>query len=155
MPTPVSNSSAPVTTALPETPPIGPAPPPPRVVTIDPVYIEGDAGRQELLRRHAAATATPQCGQETKDAVRGGAWAGGGVVGTLAGAATGGLLGLAAGLIGLFLTSEDEGEKQSSWLAAPACVPCASALSLFARSARPSCKWSTGSEQRWRRNRAR
>jgi hypothetical protein len=111
MPTPVSNGSASVTTILPETTPIGPPPPRLPVITVDPVYIEGDAGRQELLRRHAAAQATPQCAQETKEAIKGGAWVGGGVVGTLAGAATGGPLGLAAGLIGLFLASEDEGEK--------------------------------------------
>jgi hypothetical protein len=41
----------------------------------------------------------------------GGAWVGGGVVGTLAAAATGGPLGFAGGLIGLFLASEEEGEK--------------------------------------------
>ncbi|HXS18357.1 MAG TPA: hypothetical protein VN764_14260 [Polyangiaceae bacterium] len=111
MPTPVSNGSAPVTTVPPETTPIGPPPPPPPVVTIDPVYIEGDAGRQELLRRHLAGSPAPQCVQATKEAVKGGAWVGGGVVGTLAGAATGGPLGFAAGLVGLFLTSEDEGEK--------------------------------------------
>ena len=111
MPTPVSNGSASVTTIPPETTPIGPPPPPPPVITVDPVYIEGDAGRQELLRRHAAAQATPQCAQETKEAIKGGAWVGGGVVGTLAGAATGGPLGLAAGLIGLFLASEEEGER--------------------------------------------
>ncbi len=111
MPTPVSNSPAPVPTAQPDATPGAAPPPPPRVVTIDPVYIEGDAGRQELLRRHAAAKAAPLCVQETKEAVKGGAWVGGGVVGTLAGAATGGPLGFAAGLIGLFLASEDEGEK--------------------------------------------
>jgi hypothetical protein len=111
MPTPVSSSSAPVTTIPPEIAPIGPPAPPPPVVTIDPVYIEGDAGSQELLRRHAAANAAPQCAQETKEAVKGGAWVGGGALGTLAGAATGGPLGFAAGLVGLLLASEDEGEK--------------------------------------------
>jgi hypothetical protein len=75
------------------------------------VHIEGDAGRQELLRRYAATAAPPQCAQETKEAVKGGAWVATGVVGTLAAAATGGPLGLAAGLVGLFLTSEEEGER--------------------------------------------
>ncbi len=111
MPTPVSNGLSPVTTIPPETTPIGPPPAPPPVVTIDPVYIEGDAGRQELLKRYTAATAAPQCLQETKDAVKGGVWVGGSVLGTLAGAATGGPMGFAAGLVALFLTSEDEGEK--------------------------------------------
>jgi hypothetical protein len=111
MPTLISNSSAPVTTAPPETTPIGPPPPPPPVVTIDPVYVEGDAGRQELLRRHAAATAAPQCAHETKEAVKGGALVGAGVLATLGGAATGGPLGLAGGLIALLVASEDEGEK--------------------------------------------
>lgn len=111
MPTPVSNSSAPVTTVPPETTPIGPPPPAPPVVTIDPVYIEGDAGRQELLKRHAAATAAPQCVQETKEAVKGGALVGAGVLGTLGAAAAGGPLGFAGALVGLFVMSEDEGEK--------------------------------------------
>jgi hypothetical protein len=109
MPTPVPHCSTPITTAQPETTPVGPSLRSSPIVTIDPKYVEGDAGRQELLRRHA--TAPPRCVQETKDAVKGGAWVGAGVVGTLAAAATGGPLGLAAGLIVLFLTSEDEGEK--------------------------------------------
>jgi len=113
MPTPVSNVSAPTSPVSLEITPISAPPSRPPVVTIDPVYIEGDAGRQELVRRHGAATAAapPSCAQETKEAVKGGAWVGASVVGTLAAAATGGPLGFAAGLVGLFLTSEDEGEK--------------------------------------------
>lgn len=110
MPTPVSNSSAPVPTAQPDATPIAAPPPPPRVVTIDPVYIEGDAGRQELLRRHAAAKAAPLCVQETKEAVKGGVNTGLAIGGAVVAAATG-PLGFAVGLGVLFMMSEDEGEK--------------------------------------------
>lgn len=56
-------------------------------------------------------SSAPQCFDAAKDAAKGGALVGVGVLGTLAGAATGGPLGFAAGLAGLFVASEDEGEK--------------------------------------------
>ncbi len=107
MPTPISNSPTSPATPSPETAPIGPPPPP--VVTIDPVYIEGDAGRQELVKRHAVATAAPNCLPESKSAAKGSLNVGAGVLATLTGAATGGPLGLAAGLVALFAASLDEG----------------------------------------------
>jgi hypothetical protein len=111
VPTPISNQSTPHATITPELAPIGPPVPPAPVVTIEPVVIEADAGTQELLKRHAASagTSAPACMQESLAAAKGGGYVGAGVLATLSGAATGGPIGFAAGLAGLFLASWDEG----------------------------------------------
>jgi hypothetical protein len=117
MPTPVSSSSTSV--ALhPETPVDGAPPDAAPVVTIPPVYIEGDAGGgdpgvKQLVKGHDAA-ATPNCREQGASAAVGTIPMGAGVLATLAGAASG-PLGLAAGLLTLFGASVYEGKDLRSY----------------------------------------
>jgi hypothetical protein len=109
MPTPVSGSSINASSAaLPaDATPTTPSPP---TITIPPVHIEGDAGKQELLKRYAASAGAPDCRSEGLNAAVGTVPIGAAVLGTLAAVATG-PIGVAAGLLGVFGASIYEGKE--------------------------------------------
>jgi hypothetical protein len=109
LPTPVSGSSPNINSAaLPvESPSLAPSPP---AVTIPPVHIEGDAGKQELLKRHAAGGGAPDCRLESLNAAVGSVPIGAAVLSTLAAVAAG-PIGVAAGIVGIFGASIYEGKE--------------------------------------------
>ncbi len=85
--------------------------PPPAVVTLDPVYIEGDAGTQKLIAQHDSRQRVPDCRAEKRDVTTSSiALAGGAMlaVGTLA---TGGALAVAGTLLCLVGLGIDTGSK--------------------------------------------
>jgi len=73
--------------------------------------IEGDAGTQELLKRHAATGGAPDCRQEKVTAGVGAVGVGGGALATVAAGAAGGPIGIAAALVTLFGLSLYEGTQ--------------------------------------------
>jgi hypothetical protein len=109
MPIPISGSGTTTHSApLPaETTPTAPSP---QVVTIPPVHIEGDAGKQELLKRYAAGAGAPDCRLEALNATVGTVPIGAAVLSTLAAVAAG-PIGIAAGLVALFGASIYEGKE--------------------------------------------
>jgi len=117
MPTPVSSNSAPI---MPHVENAADGPPhPAQVVTVPPVYIEGNAGSRhpgvtQLVNAHDAAAATQNCQQQGRSAVVGTVPMGAAVLGTLAAAASG-PLGIAAGLLTLFGASIYEGKELRSY----------------------------------------
>lgn len=114
MPAPISSTNSPSTRhadAMSDTAPSTDAP----VVTIPPVYIEGDAGNRDpsvkqLVKAHDAAASQPNCRQEVAGAAVGTIPVVAGVLGTAA-AIVAGPLAVAAGLATLFGASIYEGKE--------------------------------------------
>jgi hypothetical protein len=110
MPSPISAASGSVSSSpiqgedgLPSSPP---------VVTIEPVYIEGDAGVRQLLERHETKSARSDCLPQTREATTSSLALVASTLGTVATIATGGPGLLVAGcIVGLFGLSVDAGAK--------------------------------------------
>jgi hypothetical protein len=106
MPTPISGANTYDTSRSAEREEFGPPPPP---ITVEPVYIDGDAGARELVKQHPAG-GSRECREQALQALNGGLGVAGGVLGTLA-AASAGPLGIAAGIAVLVKESIDEGSR--------------------------------------------
>jgi hypothetical protein len=112
MPSPIAagSGSASASTVV-QTPEVGPPPGPP-VVTIEPVYIEGDAGVRQLVSQHQTEAARRDCLPQTRDATTSSLALVAGTLGAAAAIATGGTgLVIAGCLVGLFGLSIDAGAK--------------------------------------------
>ncbi len=111
MPSPISAASGSASSTIADAPEVGPPSSPP-VVTIDPVYIEGDAGVRQLLSQHETQSARRDCLPQTRDATTSSLALVAGTLGTAATIATGGTGLLIAGcLVGLFGLGIDAGAK--------------------------------------------
>jgi hypothetical protein len=82
------------------------------VVTIDPVYIEGDAGTRQLIAQHDTQSRTPACRTETRDATTSSLALGAGALAAAGTIASGGAGLIVAGcIVGLFGLGIDAGAK--------------------------------------------
>jgi hypothetical protein len=82
------------------------------VVTIEPVYIAGDAGTRKLIAQHDARSGTPDCRIETRDATTSALALGAGALAAAGTVATGGAGLIIAGcIVGLFGLGIDAGAK--------------------------------------------
>lgn len=114
MTTPISNNSPSIcdpTIASCAEPPAATGTASPPVVDIPPVYIEGNAGTRELVKRADAARGTPACTAEASSAAIAGAKLAKEVIVAAAAGATLGPVGAAIGVGSVFIESIEAGKS--------------------------------------------